>query len=157
MGFSCKFSLQPICCIWAWSKMCNWNYRNHREMMIDWDGASHLSRMIGHLWPRHVAFGPNFGSTPMGSFFFPNRPGTDLKHRNSLWVPYGSNKQQGSCIFIHFRAAYWRLMADPGESEEQQKLSSIERPEILLQWFNLSVEASRADVNGTSKKLGKGG
>jgi hypothetical protein len=48
-------------------------------------------------------------------------------------------------------------MADPGESEEQQKLSSIERPEILLQWFNLSVEASRADVNGTSKKLGKGG
>lgn len=39
------------------------------------------------------------------------------------------------------------------ESEEQQKLSSIERPEILLQWFNLSVEASRADVNGTSKQV----
>ena len=152
MGFSCKFSLQPICCIWAWSKICNWN---HREMMVDWDGASH-SRMIGHLWPQHFAFGPNFGSPPMWSFF-PNRPVTDLKHRNSLWVPYGSNKQQGSCIFIHFRATYWRLMADPGESEEQQKLSSIERPEILLQWFNLSVEASRADVNGTSKKLGKGG
>ena len=42
-----------------------------------------------------------------------------------------------------------------GESEEQQKLSSIERPEILLQWSNLSVEAARADVNGASKRLGR--
>jgi len=39
------------------------------------------------------------------------------------------------------------------DSEEQQKLTSIHRPEILLQWADLSVEASRADVNGAAKQV----
>eukprot|EP00438_Fugacium_kawagutii_P016468 Skav211461 [mRNA] locus=scaffold379:214811:230882:- [translate_table: standard] len=49
-------------------------------------------------------------------------------------------------------ARKWMLVK-VGDSEEQPKLSSIERPEILLQWQNLSVEAARSDVNGSSKQV----
>ena len=119
---------------WAWSKMIDWDKGFHpcREAPYNvchtgvvWPRGPRNRRMLGHFWHQHIVFfGPTFDPHPCGGFLW-NISRTDPKHQNSLWVAYGSNKQQGNGHMIfsgQHLGISWTLKL-PQESQRSSRSS----------------------------------